>query len=80
MPINNDSDVKIFKNSKKQESDTDLLRAVEVLDRNRKNGNLRKAKNLGLTIADIAQKTIIDIFSKEKDNEVKKQIRSKSVV
>ena len=74
MPVNNDSDVKIFKTSKKQESDTDLLKTVEVLDMNRKNGNLRKAKDLGITIADVAWKTVKELFNKETDNEVKRQI------
>lgn len=74
MPVNNDSDVKIFKTSKKQESDTDILKTVEVLDINRKNGNLRKAKELGIIIADSEWVIINDLFGKEKETVVKQQI------
>lgn len=51
MPTRNDSDVKIYGDSGEDTGASDLLEAAQHLNRQRRNGNIAKAKALGETLA-----------------------------
>lgn len=51
MGINDDSDVKIFKKQQGQNDNDDILSLAEEMNRHRQNGNLQKAKDLGVKLA-----------------------------
>ncbi len=51
MPARDDSDVKIYSKSDDDNCSSDLLEAAEYLNRQRRFGNIAKAKTLGETLA-----------------------------
>lgn len=51
MPTQNDCDIKIYGKSADDTDTSDLLEAAEYLNRQRRNGNISKAKTLGETLA-----------------------------
>lgn len=51
MPERNDSDIKIYGKAGNENGSSDLLEAAEYLNRQRRFGNIAKAKTLGETLA-----------------------------
>ena len=55
MPNNReDSDIKIFRPANNSCNDCDILSFVEGMNYHRQNGNVEKAKELGMRLADIS--------------------------
>lgn len=54
MQKREDSDIKIFKPTKQAENDSGIIASVEGMNHHRQNGNVDKAKALGLSLADVA--------------------------
>ena len=71
MQRKDDSDIKIFEPSDKSEKDSDILACVEGMNHHRQNGNVDKAKVLGIFLAEDAfddkRKDLVDeiFLSKE---------------
>jgi len=51
---NDDSDIKIFNPSSKDDRDHDILNLVESIDHHRRNGNILRARKLGQKLSEIA--------------------------
>jgi len=52
--MNEDSDIKIFDPGQKGSGDSDVLNMVELIDHHRRNGNVGRARKLGVTLAKVA--------------------------